>query len=90
MKFKAGQNGRQTGKGAREMAAAAEIVHGTPINMEFGETFVDLGAEQRDGQQVIVLAVDDGDVFTTLKLSPEQAELLADVLLGLAHLGSCG
>jgi hypothetical protein len=70
-------------------AAAAEIVHGTPINIEFGETFLDLGTEQRDGQQVIVVAVDDGDGFTTLELSPEQAELLADALLGLAHIGSC-
>ena len=71
-------------------AAAAEIVHGTPVNIEFGETFVDLGAEQRDGQQVIVLAVDAGDGFIKLELSAEQAELLADVLLGLAHLDSCG
>lgn len=71
------------------MATAAEITYGVPLNVEFGETFVDLGAEERDGQPVIVMAIDDGSGFASLELSPEQAELLADALLGLAHIGSC-
>jgi len=79
----------QTGKGA-EMAAVAEIAYGTPVNLELGEAFVDLGAEQRDGRPVIVLALDDGDGFAHMAITPEQAEVLADVLLGLAHIGSCG
>jgi hypothetical protein len=71
------------------MAAAAEIVHGTPINIECGETFVDLGAEQRDGKHVIVLGLDDGDGYVHMAITPEQAETLADVLLGLAHISQC-
>ena len=69
------------------MAATAEIAYGVPVNLELGEAFADLGAESRDGQRVVVLAVDDGQGFTNLALSPEQAETLADVLLGLAHIG---
>jgi hypothetical protein len=71
-------------------AAAAEITYGVPVNLELGEACVDLGVEQRDGQRVIVLALDDGDGFAHMAISPEQAEVLADVLLGLAHVSQCG
>jgi hypothetical protein len=71
------------------MAATAEIAYGVPVNLELGEAFADLGAESRDGQRVVVLAVDDGQGFTNLALSPEQAELLADCLRGLARIGNC-
>jgi hypothetical protein len=70
------------------MAAAAAITFGVPVNLEFGEAFVDLGAEYRDGQRVVVLAVDDGQGFAKLELSPEQVEVLADVMRGLARVGS--
>lgn len=70
-------------------AAAAEIEFGMPVNLELGEALVDLGAEQRDGQHVIVLALDDSDGFAHMAISPEQAELLADALLGLAHISQC-
>lgn len=69
-------------------AAAAEISFGVPVNLELGEAFVDLGAELRDGQRVVVLAVDDGENFAHLELSPEQVELLADVMRGLARVGA--
>ena len=69
------------------MAAAAEIAYGVPVNLDLGGAYADLGAEQRDGQPVIVLALDDGDGFTNLELSPERAEVLADVLRGLARIG---
>ena len=69
-------------------AAAAEITFGVPVNLEFGEAFVDLGAEKRDGQQVIVMAIDDGEGFMKLELSSEQASVLSDVLAGLAQVGS--
>ena len=72
---------------AAAAAAAAEIVFGVPVNLEFGGAFVDLGAENRGGQRVVVLAVDDGEGFTKLELSPEQVEVLADVLRGLAQVG---
>jgi hypothetical protein len=71
------------------MAAAASITYGTPVNLELGGALVDLGVEQRDGQLVIVLAVDDGEGFTNLAISPEQTELLADVLKGLAGIRTC-
>jgi len=71
-------------------AAAAAIAYGTPMNLEFGEAFLDLGVEHQAGGQIVRLAVDDGEGFVNLALSPEQAELLADALLGLAHIGSCG
>ena len=71
-------------------SAAAEITFGTPVNLGLNGAYLDLGAEERDGEQVIVLAIDDGEDAVNLTLTPEQAELLADVLLGLAHLGSCG
>ena len=71
-------------------AAAAEIGFGMPVNLELGEALVDLGAEQRDGKHVIVLALDDSDGFAHLAITPEQAEMLADVLLGLAHVRQCG
>ena len=68
-------------------AAAAEIEFGTPVNLTLGDkAYVDLGAEQRDGKHVIVLALDDGDGFAHMAITPEQAETLADVLLGLAHI----
>jgi hypothetical protein len=70
--------------------AAAEVTYGTPVNLTLGEAFADLGIERRNGEQVIRLAVDSSEDFVALALSPEQAELLADALLGLAHLGSCG
>jgi hypothetical protein len=89
MKFKASQKGRPTRKGARKMAAAAaEIAYGTPVNLTFGEAFADLGVEHRDGNQVVLLAVDDGDGFVKLELSPGQASVLSDVLAGLARVGS--
>jgi hypothetical protein len=72
------------------MAAVAEIAYGTPVNLTLGEAFVDLGIEHRNGEQVIRLAVDDGEGFLNLALSPELAELLADALLGLAHVSNCG
>jgi len=66
------------------MAAAAEITYGTPLNLELAGAYVDLGAEQRDGQHVIVLAVDDGEGYAHLELTAEDADLLADALHGLA------
>jgi len=69
-------------------AAAAEISYGVPVNLELGEALVDLGAENRDGQLVVVLAVDDGEGFPKLELGPEQVEVLADVMRGLARVGS--
>jgi hypothetical protein len=89
MKFSAQPEKRADRKGAREMAAAAaaEITFGVPVNLEFGEAFVDLGAENRDGQRIVVLAVDDGEDCAHLELSPGQVELLADVLRGLAQVG---
>jgi len=69
-------------------AAAAEISYGVPVNLELGEALADLGAENRDGQRVVVLAVDDGEGFTKLELGPEQVEVLADVMRGLARVGS--
>jgi hypothetical protein len=87
MKLKASQKAGGPEKGREMAAAAAEISFGVPVNLELGDAFVDLGAENRDGQQVIVVAVDDGDGFTKLELSPESAELLADVLRGLARVG---
>ena len=42
------------------------ITHGTPLNLELGGAFVDLGAEQRPGGHVIVLAVDDGEGYAHL------------------------
>jgi len=68
--------------------AAAEISFGVPVNLTFGEVFVDLGAESRDGQHTIVVAVDDGDDAWKLELSPEQASVLSDVLAGLARVGA--
>jgi D-aminopeptidase len=66
-------------------AAAAEIAYGVPVNLTLGdEVFVDLGAENRDGKPVVMLALDDGEGAAALELSAEQAELLADVLRGLA------
>jgi hypothetical protein len=90
MKFKASQNGRpdQEERGKMAAAAAAEITFGVPVNLEFGEAFVDLGAEKRDGQQVIVMAIDDGEGLMKLELSSEQASVLSDVLAGLAQVGS--
>ena len=67
------------------MAAAAEIAYGVPVNLTFGEAFADLGVENRDGQQVVVLAVDDGDGSAQLELTPEQVEVLTDVLAGLTR-----
>jgi hypothetical protein len=69
------------------MAAAAEIAYGTPVNLHLGGAYADLGAECRDGQPVIMLALDDGNGFTTAELTPERAELLADCLRGLARIG---
>ena len=65
-------------------AAAAEIAYGVPVNLDLGGAYADLGAEQRDGQPVIVLALDDGNGFAQVELTPERAEVLADVLRGLA------
>jgi hypothetical protein len=65
-------------------AAAAEIAYGVPMALTFGETFVDLGAENRGGQPVLVLSTDDGDGWTKLELTAAEAELLADALRGLA------
>jgi hypothetical protein len=73
---------------AAAAAAAEEITYGVPVNIEFGEAFVDAGAENRNGKRVIVLAVDDGKDYAHLELSPEQADVLADVLHGLARVGS--
>jgi hypothetical protein len=77
-------------KKEREMAAAAaqEISFGVPVNLELGAALVDLGAESRDGQQVIVMAVDDGEGFVKLELSPQQSSVLSDVLAGLARVGA--
>jgi|HubBroStandDraft_3_1064219.scaffolds.fasta_scaffold27334_2 hypothetical protein len=69
------------------MAAAAEITYGVPVNVEFGDVFADLGVENRDGQRIVVMALDDGDSFMKVELTPERAELLSDVLRGLAHIG---
>jgi hypothetical protein len=89
MKFNASQNGRPDQEERGKMAAAAaEITFGVPVNLEFGEAFVDLGAEDRNGQQVVVMAIDDGQGFAKLELSPEQVEVLADVLRGLAQVGA--
>jgi hypothetical protein len=87
MKFKASQKAGRPEKEREMAAAAAEISFGVPVNLELGDAFVDLGAEDRDGQQVIVVAIDDGNGFTKLELNPESAELLADVLCGLARVG---
>jgi hypothetical protein len=89
MKFNASQNGRPDQEERGKMAAAAaEITFGVPVNLGFGEAFVDLGAEDRNGQQVVVMAIDDGQGFAKLELSPEQVEVLADVLRGLAQVGA--
>ena len=69
------------------MAAAASITYGTPVNLELGGALVDLGAENRNGQVVIVLGADDGQGFANLELNREQAALLADALHGLALIG---
>lgn len=66
------------------MAVVASITAGAPVNLELGGAYVDLGAEDRNGQRIIVLAADDGNGFAQLQLSPEDADLLADVLHGLA------
>ena len=66
------------------MSVAAEITYGVPVNLDLDGAYVDLGAEVRDGQQVIVATVDDGQGFASLVMTPEQAELLCDVLRGLA------
>lgn len=73
---------------AAAAAAAAEITFGVPVNVEFGDVFADLGVENREGQRIVVLALDDGDSFMKVDLNPEQAEVLADVLRGLARIGS--
>lgn len=70
--------------GMEHRMATAAITHGVPVNLELGSAFVDLGAEVRDGQLVIVAAVDDGEGFASLVISPEQVELMCDVLRGLA------
>jgi hypothetical protein len=90
MKFKASQNGGpdQEERGKMAAAAAAEITFGVPVNVEFGNVFADLGVESRGGQRIVVMALDDGDSFLKVDLSPEQAEVLADVLHGLAQIGS--
>jgi hypothetical protein len=87
MKFKASQKGGRIKRSA-EMAIAATIDYGTPVNLDLGDAYADLGAETRDGKKVIVMAVDDGNGFAHLKLSPEQASALSDVLAGLARVGS--
>jgi hypothetical protein len=66
------------------MASAAETTYGVPVNLDLADTYIDLGAEDRNGEHVVVLAVDDGEGFVSLALTPEHAELLADVLRGLA------
>jgi hypothetical protein len=89
MKFNASQNDGPDQEEREKMAAAAAgITFGVPVNLEFGEAYADLGAECRDGQRVVVLAIDDGEGFTKLELSPEQVEVLADVMRGLARVGS--
>ena len=72
--------------------AMAEITYGTPVNLTVGdEVFLDLGAEQQpDGQHVIRMTVDDGSGFAQMAITAEQAELLADTLLALAHITSSG
>ena len=57
--------------------------------MELCKALVYLCAEHRDGQHVIVVALDDGDGFAHMAMTPEQAEILADVLLWLAHFSHC-
>jgi hypothetical protein len=69
-------------------AAAQEISFGVPVNLVLGDALVDLGAEDRDGHQVIVMAIDDGGGFMKLELSPEQSSVLSDVLAGLARVGA--
>lgn len=75
-------------------AAAAEITYGEPVQLEFGEAGAILGAESRDGRPVVVLILDgagcddEGRGFAHVALSPEQAQVLADVLAGLAKVGS--
>ena len=66
------------------MSVAAEITYGVPVNLDLGGAYADLGVEVRDGQQVISVAVDDGEGFASLVMSPQQVELLCDVLRGLA------
>jgi hypothetical protein len=89
MKFNASQNGGPDQEERGKMAAAAaEITYGVPVNVEFGNVFADLGAENRGGERIVVLALDDGDSFMKMDLSPEQAEVLADLLRGLAQIGS--
>ncbi len=85
----ASHKGGQTQK-ERGMAMTTDITYGTPVNLELSGAYVDLGVEQRDGQLVIRLVVDDDDGATNLALSPEQAGLLADVLKGLAEIRTCG
>ncbi len=75
-------------------AAAAEIVFGEPVVLEWDEAEVALGAENRDGRRVIVLTLDaagfdsEGRGYAYMALSPDQAAVLADVLAGLARVGS--
>ena len=68
--------------------AAAEVVFGVPVNLDLSAAYIDLGAEQQDAEHVVVLALDDGNGAAHVELSPEQCELLADVLRGLARIGS--
>jgi hypothetical protein len=75
-------------------AAAAEIVFGEPVVLEWDEAEVALGAENRDGQQLVVLTLDgagcdsEGRGYAFVAMSPEQASVLADALAGLARVGS--
>jgi len=76
------------------MAAAAETVFGEPVVLEWDETQVTLGAENRDGQQLVVLALDgkgsdeEGRGYAFVELTPERASALSDILAGLARVGS--
>jgi hypothetical protein len=71
-----------------------DINYGTPVNLELGGAYVNLGAENRDGRHLVVLDIDGGEKgdpgrddcrgWAYTRMSPDEALLLADVLRGLA------
>lgn len=68
------------------LASAADLPpapnYGEPVSLPFADGPVDLGTEDRDGQRIVRLVLEDGTAY--LALTPDEARTLAVELASLA------